>query len=98
MFTHRDLPPIPDIDIRFVQGDVRPVYDEMVAALPGKNVWVVGGGDLVGQFDDAGLLDEIWLGLHARRARRRCPAAAAPDHLRADEHPPGRPATANASG
>jgi dihydrofolate reductase len=62
VFTHRDLPPIPDIDIRFVQGDVRPVYDEMVAARPGKNVWIVGGGDLVGQFDDAGLLDEIWLG------------------------------------
>jgi dihydrofolate reductase len=62
VFTHRDLPPIPEIDIRFVQGDVRPVYDEMVAAVPGKNVWVVGGGDLVGQFDDAGLLDEVWLG------------------------------------
>ena len=26
---------------------------------PGTNIWVVGGGDLVGQFDDAGLLDEI---------------------------------------
>jgi dihydrofolate reductase len=46
-----------------VQGEVRPVYDEIVAARPGANIWVVGGGDLVGQFDDAGLLDEIWLGL-----------------------------------
>jgi len=35
----------------------------MVAALPGKNIWVVGGGDLAGQFDDAGLLDEVWLGM-----------------------------------
>ena len=35
----------------------------MVAAHPDTNVWVVGGGDLVGQFDDAGLLDEVWLGL-----------------------------------
>jgi dihydrofolate reductase len=63
VFTHRDLPPIPTVDIRFVAGDVRPVYDAMVAAVPDKNIWVVGGGELVGQFDDVGLLDEVWLGM-----------------------------------
>jgi dihydrofolate reductase len=63
VFTHRELPRIPGIGLSFVQGEVRPVYDEIVAARPGANIWVVGGGDLVGQFDDAGLLDEIWLGL-----------------------------------
>jgi dihydrofolate reductase len=63
VFSHRDLPLIPTVDIRMVSGDVRPVYDEMVTTLPGKNVWIVGGGDLVGQFDDAGLLDEVWLGM-----------------------------------
>jgi dihydrofolate reductase len=63
VFTHRELPRIPGIDLTFVQGDVRPVYDDMVAARPGKNVWIVGGGELVGQFDDAGLLDEVRLGL-----------------------------------
>jgi dihydrofolate reductase len=31
----------------------------MVLAAGGKNVWIVGGGDLVGQFYDVGLLDEI---------------------------------------
>jgi dihydrofolate reductase len=31
----------------------------MVDAAAGRNVWVVGGGDLVGQFYDASLLDEI---------------------------------------
>jgi dihydrofolate reductase len=62
VFTHRDLPPVPGVDIRIVSGDVRPVYDEMLATRPG-NIWVVGGGDLVGQFDDAGLLDEVWLGM-----------------------------------
>ena len=62
VFTHRELPPIPGVDLRFASGDVRPVYDEMVAARDG-NVWLVGGGDLVGQFDDAGLLDEIQLGM-----------------------------------
>ena len=62
VFTHRDLPPIPGVDIRFVSGDVRPVYDEMVATRSG-NIWVVGGGGLVGQFDDAALLDEIHIHL-----------------------------------
>ena len=26
-------------------------------------VWIIGGGDLVGQFDDAGLLDRVILGM-----------------------------------
>ncbi|GAA2135936.1 dihydrofolate reductase family protein [Nocardioides koreensis] len=63
VFTHRDLPRLPGIDIHLVSGEVRPVYDEIVAAVPDRNIWVLGGGDLVGQLDDAGLLDEIWLGL-----------------------------------
>ncbi len=33
----------------------------MREAAAGKNVWVVGGGDLAGQFFDAGLLDELIL-------------------------------------
>lgn len=59
VFTHRELPEVPGVDVRFVQGDVRPVHSLMAEAAGGKNVWVVGGGDLVGQFHDAGLLDEI---------------------------------------
>ena len=31
----------------------------MVRAAAGKNVWIVGGGDLAAQFHDAGLLDEV---------------------------------------
>lgn len=31
----------------------------MRAAAGGKNIWIVGGGDLAGQFHDAGLLDEV---------------------------------------
>jgi dihydrofolate reductase len=31
----------------------------MVAAASDRNVWIVGGGDLAGQFADAGLLDEV---------------------------------------
>jgi dihydrofolate reductase len=33
--------------------------DLVAAAAGGGDVWVVGGGDLAGQFADAGLLDEI---------------------------------------
>jgi len=63
VFTHRNLPPVPGVDVHFVSGDVRPAYEEMVAARPGSNIWLVGGGGLAGQFDDAGLLDEVWLGM-----------------------------------
>ena len=33
----------------------------MIAAAGGKDIWLVGGGDLVGQFADRGLLDEVWV-------------------------------------
>ena len=59
IFTSRNLPPVPGADIRFVKGDVRPVHAEMAAAANGKDIWLVGGGELVGQFHDAGLLDEL---------------------------------------
>ena len=59
VMTSRDLTPPADADVRIAQGDVRPVYDAMAAAAGGKDLWVVGGGDLAGQFADAGLLDEL---------------------------------------
>lgn len=59
VFTSRDLPWVPGADIRFTRGDVRPVHAEMAAAAAGKNIWLVGGGELVGTFHDHGLLDEI---------------------------------------
>jgi dihydrofolate reductase len=63
VFTHRRLPSVADADIRFVEGDVGPAHDDMVAAADGRNVWLVGGGELVGAFADRGLLDEILLGV-----------------------------------
>lgn len=59
VFSSRTLPPVPGADIRFVRGDVRPVHAAMREAAGTKNIWVVGGGDLAGQFHDAGLLDEV---------------------------------------
>jgi dihydrofolate reductase len=59
VFSHRALPQVPGADIRLVQGAVQPVHAQMVLAAAGRNLWLVGGGDLVGQFHDAGLLDEL---------------------------------------
>jgi dihydrofolate reductase len=59
VFTSRKLALIDGADIRFASGDVRRVHAEMQAAAGGKNIWIVGGGDLAGQFYDHGLLDEL---------------------------------------
>src|SRR6185436_18195551 len=61
IFSSRALPRVEGADIRFANGDVKAVHAEMCAAAGGKNLWVVGGGDLAGQFYDAGLLDEMIL-------------------------------------
>lgn len=64
VFTSRTLPGVPGADIRFVTGPVEPVHAEIAALLPaGKDLWVVGGGELVGMFLDAGLLDQVHLGM-----------------------------------
>lgn len=59
VFSSRELPGIAGADLRMVRGDVRPVHRQMREAAGDRNVWLVGGGDLVGQFHDAGLLDEL---------------------------------------
>lgn len=59
VFTTRSPRVIPGADVRFVRGDVRPVHADMRRAADGKNIWLMGGGDLVGQFHDHGLLDEL---------------------------------------
>jgi dihydrofolate reductase len=59
VFSHRDLPLVPDADLRLVRGDVPAVHAAMMRAAGGKNIWLVGGGELVGSFYDHGLLDEI---------------------------------------
>jgi len=59
VFTHRQLEVVPDAPIAFTSDDVAAVHAEMVAAAEGRNVWIIGGGDLAGQFADHGLLDEV---------------------------------------
>src|ERR687887_278773 len=59
LFTRRQLPVVPDARIEFTSADVARVHEQMLGAAGGRNVWIVGGGDLAGQFADAGLLDEV---------------------------------------
>ncbi|WP_232293468.1 dihydrofolate reductase family protein [Stigmatella aurantiaca] len=61
VFTHRPLPAIPGANLRFTTEDVSAVHAQMVEAAAGKNLWLIGGGNLVAQFVRQGLLDEILL-------------------------------------
>lgn len=59
VFTHREF--TAQEGVTLTSDDVRTVHAAMVEAAAGKDVWLMGGGDLVGQFADAGLLDEVWV-------------------------------------
>lgn len=61
VFTHRDLPRKGDAPITFTSADVTAVHADMAEAAGGRDLWLVGGGDLVGQFLDRDLLDDLWV-------------------------------------
>lgn len=61
VFSSRELPPVAGADLRFVRGDVADVHTRMAEVAGDRVGWIVGGGDLVGQFHDRGLLDEVVL-------------------------------------
>jgi dihydrofolate reductase len=63
VLSSRDLR-VPDrdgVDVRVVDGSVAELGDEMANSAGDGNLWVVGGGNVASQFDDAGLLDELHL-------------------------------------
>lgn len=59
VLTHRDFAPAEQV--RFTSAAVSEVHAQMREAAGDKDIWIIGGGDLVGQFHDAGLLDEVWI-------------------------------------
>jgi dihydrofolate reductase len=61
VLTHRDFAPVAGRAVTFSSDDLPTVHAQMTEAAAGKDLWVVGGGELAGQFHDAGLLDEVWL-------------------------------------
>jgi dihydrofolate reductase len=61
VLTSRELP-VPEgegVDVRFARGDVRDLHPEVLEAGGGRNVWVLGGGNVASQYADAGLLDDV---------------------------------------
>ena len=89
VLTHRQLPAAAGARIEFRSGDVTAVHAEMARAAGDRNVWIVGGGDLAGQFADAGLLDEVivWIApvtLRWGRAAAAPPDRATPGRARAE--------------
>lgn len=58
VFTHRDVVPVAN-SISVGAGNPADHRDRLVAAAEGKDIWIVGGGDLAAQFADADMLDEI---------------------------------------
>ena len=61
VLSTRDLrvPSGEGIDVQIVDAKVAELYDRMIAAADGRNLWVVGGGNVASQFADEGLLDEV---------------------------------------
>lgn len=86
VLTHADLPGIDGADVRFAQGDVAEVHAAMAAAAGGKDLWVVGGGDLAAQFATAGLLDELVLSIAPVTLGAGRPLFTLPFDLRLVEH------------
>ena len=58
VFTHRELQPANE-HVSFVAGSPTVYRTTFEQAADGKDVWVMGGGDLAAEFATAGMLDEI---------------------------------------
>lgn len=61
VFTTRTLAVPQGADVRFLRGPIADALPAIREAAGGRDIWVVGGGDLAGQFADAGALDRIEL-------------------------------------
>lgn len=59
VFSSHPQPQVAGADITFVAGEVATHLPAITAAAGDRDVWVVGGGDLAGQFADIGRLDAI---------------------------------------
>lgn len=85
VFTTRELAVPAGADVRFVSGPVADALPEIRAAAGDGDIWVVGGGELAGQFLDAGALNEIRLSIAPAALRGGAPLLprdVGPDRLR----------------
>ena len=61
VFTSRKLPVPEGINVQLANGPVAEMLPRLRQMAGEQNVWVMGGGDLLGQFLDAGALDILAL-------------------------------------
>jgi dihydrofolate reductase len=59
VLTHRPEIVTAGHPVEVFSGDVGALHPELVTAAAGKDVWVVGGGEVAAQFVTAGLIDEM---------------------------------------
>jgi dihydrofolate reductase len=57
--THRPQIIVDGHPVQTFDGDLADLHPKLVSAAAGKDVWVVGGGDVAAQFVTAGLIDEM---------------------------------------
>ena len=57
VFSRKPRKPAPP-GVTFVSGSVKP-FAQSLRATPGKHIWMMGGGDLIASFLDAGEIDEF---------------------------------------
>lgn len=62
VLSSRDLDVPAGLPITIINGEIKDLLPVILASLPeNTDLWIVGGGDLAGQFFDAGVLDRIIL-------------------------------------
>ncbi|OFB41047.1 deaminase [Mycolicibacterium sp. (ex Dasyatis americana)] len=59
VLTHRQEIIVAGHPVQVYAGDVGDLHTRVATAAAGKDVWVVGGGDVAAQFVTAGLIDEM---------------------------------------
>jgi dihydrofolate reductase len=59
VLTHRPHIIIQGHPVQAFDGDVADLHPKLASAAAGKDVWVVGGGEVAAQFVVAGLIDEM---------------------------------------
>ncbi|MHA7986601.1 dihydrofolate reductase family protein [Rathayibacter sp. CAU 1779] len=81
VLTHRDLPSATGHDVRFRSGDVAAIVEELLTTAGERDVWLLGGGDLVAQFAAIGRLDEIEVTIIPIVLGGGAPVLAAREHI-----------------
>jgi dihydrofolate reductase len=61
VFSRHAPPASVPAGVQFVTGESIPAFAERLRAQAGKNVWMMGGGDIIASFLDAGAIDEFIL-------------------------------------